>query len=126
MEQDDFEAMIADGIRFLESLTRYYGAEKGMEVWEKLGEAVGQEVKGQVFFKLLSGGYSSRVRASAGTCTRGVEVIKAIRTYTGFGLKEAKDIWDNSKTSIVTIDTGNSDNARKLARELRDLGMIVT
>jgi hypothetical protein len=47
---DTLSYVITDGIRFLQSLTQHYGAERGMEVWEKLGEVMGPEIKGQVFF----------------------------------------------------------------------------
>lgn len=119
------DEVVFDGIRFLESLTRYYGAEKGMEVWNKLGEAMGDEVKGAVFFSLLTGESSSRVRVQAGTCTQAVAAIKAIRAATGYGLKEAKDAWDLSKTQTVTLDVRDRDERCILVRDLRALGMRV-
>ena len=119
------DEVVFDGIRFLESLTRYYGAEKGMEVWNKMGEAMGDEVKGAVFFSLLTGESSSRVRVQAGTCTQAVAAIKAIRAATGYGLKEAKDAWDLSKTQTVTLDVRDRDERRILVRDLRALGMQV-
>lgn len=125
MVQDDYETLVYDGIRFLESLTRYYGAEKGMEVWEKLGEAVGQEVKGAVFFKMLTGETGTRLTVREGTCTQAVAAIKAIRNATGCGLKEAKDMWDMSKMGAVKIDVGDTQKCRQLAGELRGLGMQI-
>lgn len=119
------DEVVFDGIRFLESLTRYYGAEKGMEVWNKLGEAMGDEVKGAVFFSLLTGESSSRVRVQAGTCTQAVAAIKAIRAATGYGLKEAKDAWDLSETQTVTLDVRDRDERCILVRDLRALGMQV-
>lgn len=38
--QDDLDSMVFDGIQFLESITRFYGPELGMEVWNKMGEAL--------------------------------------------------------------------------------------
>ena len=119
------DEVVFDGIRFLESLTRYYGAEKGMEVWNKMGEAMGDEVKGAVFFSLLTGESSSRVRVQAGTCNQAVAAIKAIRAATGYGLKEAKDAWDLSKHQVVTLDVRDRDDKRILVRDLRALGMRV-
>lgn len=121
---DQLEEVVFDGIRFLESLTRYYGAEKGMAVWEQLGEAVGDEIKGKVFFSMLTGESSNRVRIQAGTCTEAVAAIKAIRMGTGYGLKEAKDAWDLSKVKVVTLEVTREEK-REMVRTLRNIGMMV-
>ena len=123
-QNDSLDEVVFDGIRFLESLTRHYGAEKGMAVWEKMGEAVGDEIKGKVFFSMLTGESSNRVRIQAGTCTEAVAAIKAIRMGTGMGLKEAKDAWDLSKIKVVTLDTDREEK-RSMVRELRRIGMMV-
>lgn len=123
---DELDEVVFDGIRFLESMTRYYGAEKGMALWESMGEALGDEVKGKVFFSMLTGETSGRVRFSAGTATDAVGVIKAIRLATGAGLKEAKDIWDLSKWKIVSVEVHNRDAKRQLERDLKDLGLLVS
>lgn len=123
---DELDEVVFDGIRFLESMTRYYGAEKGMALWESMGEALGDEVKGKVFFSMLTGETSGRVRFSAGTATDAVGVIKAIRSATGVGLKEAKDYWDLSKVKIVSVEVHDRDAKRQLERSLRDLGLLVS
>jgi ribosomal protein L7/L12 len=120
------DEVVFDGIRFLESLTRHYGPEKGMAVWEQMGEVMGHEVKGKIFFAMLAGDRSNRVRVRAGTCTQAVSAIKAIRVATGYSLKEAKDAWDRSKDQVVTIDNVQLDSKHELVRTLRDLGMIVS
>ena len=123
---DELDEVVFDGIRFLESMTRYYGAEKGMALWESMGEALGDEIKGKVFFSMLTGETSGKVRFSAGTATDAVGVIKAIRSATGAGLKEAKDIWDLSKWKIVSVEVHNRDAKRQLERDLKDLGLLVS
>ncbi len=123
---DSIDEVVFDGIRFLESITRHYGPEKGIEVWEKMGEAFGEDIKGKVFFSMLTGESSNRIRIQAGTCTEAVAAIKAIRTGTGYGLKEAKDAWDLSKHRVVVLDNVQRDAKRVLVRDLRSLGMIVS
>ena len=122
---ESLDEVVFDGIRFLESLTRHYGPEKGMEVWEKMGEILGPEIKGKVFFSMLTGESSNRVRVEAGDCTQAVAAIKAIRTATGYGLKEAKDLWDLSKAKMVTVDTKSRSEKQQLVKALRDIGMKV-
>ena len=131
MEQQDktMDMVIRDGIRFMESLTRHYGSDRGQEIWEGIGEIVGKEVKGKIFFAMITGEtITDRVFFNVGTAdTRGnaVPVIKAIRTYTGLGLKEAKDQWDNSKFGRGVVQCASYDNARELITNLRILGCNV-
>lgn len=121
------DAVIFDGIRFLESLTKYYGADRGMEMWNSLGEVMGKEVKGKVFFAMLTGETGGRVRFRADRAEPGnaVAVIKTIRTYTGLGLKEAKDLWDLSKSTPTVVQV-NPNQHRDFAKDLRELGCAVS
>lgn len=124
---NSLNAVILDGMRFLESITRHYGSDKGMEVWETMGQAMGQEVKGKIFFAMLTGETSGRVRmtVSNAAAMNPVSVIKTIREYTGLGLKDAKDLWDASKisTQVITVDPNYQ---RDFANDLRKLGCIVS
>lgn len=56
------DEVIFDGIRFMESLSRCYGAEQAVAVWDRLGEALGTDIKHQVFFAMLTGETSNRMR----------------------------------------------------------------
>lgn len=126
LQEDTLSAVVSDGIRFLESMTIHYGTEKGMAMWESMSETMGREVKGKVFFAMLTGITSSRVRfkTPANVSINAVSVIKLIRNYTGFGLKEAKDLYDDSKNREVSLDIRHGDR-REFVRSLRDLGVIV-
>lgn len=129
MEREDtMEMVMRDGIRFLESLTRHYGPEEGMRIWEGIGEVVGTDVKGKIFFAMLTGETGNRVgflQGSAGQNGKAVEAIKAIRNATGCGLKEAKDAYDFSSERRIYLDCVDGTRARELARNLRDLGCLV-
>lgn len=127
MVNEELEQLISDGIRFLESITRYYGIDRGMEVWNAMGEAVGKEVKGKIFFAMISGASNAEVSFRVGTAdTSGnaVNVIKTVRSYTGMGLKEAKDLWDHSK-GYVSVVKVSPDDVRKLRDDLRNFGCLV-
>lgn len=125
MNNEAMDEVIFDGIRFLESITRHYGPEKGIEVWEKMGEAFGEDIKGKVFFSMLTGESSNRVRIQKGNCNQAVAAIKAIRIGTGLGLKDAKDAWDLSGMKTVTLDVAHEEK-RGMVKTLRDIGMIVS
>lgn len=129
---DTLDYVVTDGVQFLQSLTAHYGADKGMEVWEAMGAALGKEVKGKVFFAMLSGaGGSKRVKFT--TCTpafgtnNAVACIKAIRSAARMlGLKEAKDLYDLSRNGDAVCIADSPEQARILVRELRDLGCVVS
>lgn len=125
--QDDYKVLIQDSVWFLKSLCRYYGTDRGMEIWEKFGEILGNEVKGAVFFGMLenSDANGDILRVRAGTCAQAVDAIKAIRNATGMGLIEAKNLWDASKLAPTTIPVNNPFVRRDLAVQLRNLGMEV-
>ena len=126
--EDTMSAVIADGIRFLESITRHYGADEGQRIWEGIGNVVGPEVKGKIFFALLTGEVGNRVRFLVGSADHkgnAIAVIKTIRTATGFGLKEAKDLWVKCKSETVSINTKDAETTRWLIKELKNYGCLV-
>lgn len=122
---DSLDEVIFDGIRFMESIARHYGAERSIELWNKMGEAFGDEVKGKVFFAMLTGESSDRIRISRGTCNQAVAAIKTIRLATGMGLKEAKDAWDLTAIKTVVIDGVQRELRNDFVRDIRALGMRV-
>lgn len=88
-------AIISNGLHFMRSITECYGAEKGMELWEQITSVLDPEVKGQIFFAMITGTYNDRIQIkSVAENANAVWCIKAIRQWTGLGLKEAKDIFD--------------------------------
>lgn len=122
---DNLDELVIDGIRFLESMTRYYGADKGMELYDKFGEVLGQDVKGKILFAMLTGETSWRLRIARGSCFHHVEAIKSIRMHTGIGLKEAKDKYDLTQLGEVVLECINNKHKKELSNELNRLGMII-
>lgn len=124
------EEVIISGLEFLSALGRRHGSERAMDLWNAMGSALGDDIKGAVFFRMLTG-YSTRaVRArvisSSPHFPNMVSAIKAVRTATGMGLKDAKDLVDASKTETTTIHCADSHAAAALRSALRDLGMDVS
>lgn len=77
-ELTPLDDVVLDGIKFLCSITEYYGEEKGMEVWHAMGPAMGEEVQGKIFFAMLTGTSTGRVRFHSSNTPAGnaVAVIK--------------------------------------------------
>lgn len=125
---DTLEQVVSDGICFLQSLTEHYGADRGMEMWEEMTNVLGREVKGKVFFAMITGRSSTRVKFSIPVQTNGnynpnaISVIKAIRTASGCSLKEAKDLYDKSLTEVVACECSSVSASRVFRAELVNLG----
>lgn len=90
---DHKEQIIGSGIEFIKAITECYGHEEGMKLWDAIADTLDKSVKGEIFFAMITGQYTSKLRVS-GTVNDRVRSIKTIRTYTGLGLKEAKDLSD--------------------------------
>lgn len=125
------DQVVYDGVKFLQSLTTHYGSERGMEIWEALGQVMGKEVKGRVFFALMTGETSGRVRFTVSTTPGAynpnkVSCIKEIRLATNMGLKEAKDLFESSMNKTVHVDCITPEHGQLLARNLRNLGCVVS
>lgn len=93
-EQTKFE-LIHSSINFLKTVTRAYGNEKGMQLWETIADTVDPSLKGDVFTAMLMGNYRGIIFVhSCQDSSNRVGMVKAIRSVDGSGLKEAKDLME--------------------------------
>lgn len=104
---------------------------------EELGEELGDKrvcamfnafdpsLQRQMFMELLMGhsGGTMRVRLVDNNTRNKIGAIKAVRSVTGFGLKEAKDVVDDADKHVSVID-GNwsTEDYNRLKRELINTG----
>lgn len=120
--------IITNGMHFMRAITEAYGADEGLKLWEQIASVLDPDVKGQIFFAMITGEYNNRI------LLKGVEedinvvwCIKAIRAHTGLGLKEAKDLVDRLRspfghTEHITVPPEDYNTAYK---ELRKVGFRV-
>lgn len=93
--EDHKDAIVTNGLHFMRSITEAYGAEEGMRLWETIADTLDGDIKGQIFFAMITGTHNNRiVLKRVGPNTDRVARIKEIRNWTGLGLKEAKDASD--------------------------------
>ena len=129
-------AIISNGLHFVRSITEAYGAEKGMELWEEIAGVLDPEVKGQLFFAMITGTYNDRIELRGMNSTghhNAVACIKEIRQWTGLGLKESKDIVDRLRTPLVEFNEKRKSEYLKVNHEdysravsgLRQVGFVV-
>lgn len=118
--------IIQSGINFIRSITESYGADEGMKLWDTIASTLDPDVKGQIFFAMLTGEFNDRI--TLGSFSNGsnrIAMIKAIRIVTGLGLKEAKDLSDETVSGkTVTIHCIPSKRQAALV-ELRNAGFHV-
>ena len=123
---DHKQDVIQSGINFIRSITEAYGSDEGMKLWDNIASVLDPDVKGQIFFALLTGEYNGIITLTgAMAASNKIALIKAVRSVTGMGLKEAKDVCDNlwsGKPQKLTVEPKNRNIAM---RELRDAGFYV-
>ena len=93
--EDHKTAVISNGLHFMRSITEAYGADEGLKLWDTITNTLDPDVKGQIFFAMITGTHNDTILlSSVYTGADAVSCIKEIRNWTGYGLKEAKDIVD--------------------------------
>jgi hypothetical protein len=128
-------AIISNGLHFMRSITEAYGADKGLELWEQITSVLDPEVKGQIFFAMITGTYNDRVQLkglSVSAQNNAVACIKEVRQWTGFGLKESKDLYDRMRQSVqhqgahrVEYIKVKPDEYSRAVSGLRNVGFLV-
>lgn len=123
--------LIWSSINFMETVSKIYGADKGMELWSTIADTIDPELKGQIFLQMLTGTHnSSRIQVRnpvMSSVENRVELIRCIRTYDSrrLGLKEAKDITDslnNGGTVVLEVDPQINPTFKT---ELRKFNLVV-
>ena len=122
------EDIIQTGMSFMRAITEAYGTDEGMKLWDNIASVLDPDVKGQIFFAMLTGEYTNIITVSGHNPNANrVAMIKAIRSVDrrGPGLKEAKDMSDlisSGKTIKIEVDPVNRSRA---LMELRSAGFLV-
>lgn len=125
LTEEQLSHLIPAGIDFIRVLTEQLGIDEGMAAWETISDALGHDIKGKIFFAMLTGqdGYVVRCR-NVNNSTNAVNIIKVIRAATGMGLKEAKDLYDQVRDGQPSKFTVNNNAHRQdVLRQLRDFGV---
>lgn len=117
---EDQNELVNSCIDALRTFTRIYGAEDGQAVWDRLTDAMGQDLKSAVFFALITGNGGS-ISVKGYPLHQKVSLIRIIRAATGLGLKEAKDLSEATDCRFV-VKHGEREG---VVRQLREIGAVV-
>lgn len=133
--EDHKTSIISNGLHFMRAITEAYGSDKGLELWEQITSVLDPDVKGQIFFAMITGTYNDRILLKGVSNSPGahnaVACIKEIRTWSGMGLKEAKDMYDRlrdrtwSSTPSQEYIKVDHENYSKAVGALRSVGFTV-
>ena len=128
LPDSDKEQLVNASLEYMRHVTEIWGQDKGMDLWDKIVEAFGNDIKGEIFFGMVTGQYSlNGVLLSKVETKHLIDIIKALRTArTDLGLKEAKDLYDFVRdTGPKRIEVPYSAR-KKLVEDLRSFGCIVS
>jgi hypothetical protein len=128
----DNHPLVNSAVHFLRCLTETYGAEAGQKLWENFNQGLDPEIRGQVFFAMITGAYNDRIVITGATDMghNKVPAIKSIRAATGLGLKEAKDLIDKLYNDVHRTGFGRlvldvtSGNRHEHIQSLRAAGLL--
>ena len=120
--------VIQSGINFMRSITEAFGNDEGMKLWDTIASTLDPDVKGQIFFAMLTGEYNNIITITGhNPGADRVRMIKTIRTVDkrNLGLKEAKDMSDHLTVgNAVKLEIDPSVRSAALM-ELRKAGFHV-
>lgn len=126
LTEDNKGRLISDGLTFLRSITEEYGTDEGMKLWDTICTAVDPELKGQIFFAMLTGEYYNEIRISnVDKSADKIALIKALRAAAQYGLKEAKDVTEAIQSGNEHRFKVKPDQRNQVMRDLRTAGFRV-
>ena len=124
LDSNQVDRITSAGIELMSAITDGIGSDKGIAVWDEFSSALGDDFKHAIFCAMLNGHQSGSIlvgRGKVDDTTALVALIKAIRKYTGWGLKEAKDFADSTYTCERTLKVASGSRSDAV-REIRSTG----
>jgi ribosomal protein L7/L12 len=98
-----------------------------MDLWAKMNEVLDDDVAQDVFMNMLGAGESGTTfRMQYGRCDVKVTAIKAVRQATGLGLKDAKELVEESQVQPARVQCQTAKEAIGLRKDLREIGMYIS
>ena len=120
-------AVISTGLHFMRAITEAYGADEGMQLWEQIASVLDPDVKGQIFFAMLTGTHNDTVvvRGVNLSSLDKVKCVKEIRNWSGLGLKEAVDFCNQVYHGGVARLTVKPAEHHMAVIGLRNVGFVI-
>lgn len=132
MNRTQENTVIGSAVIFIRSMTETYGPERGNELWERIAEVLDNDLKGKIFFSMLTGhrglitliGFTNNLAAELASGNR-ISIIRIIREHTGCSLREAINAFNSVlEGKNFTFNCDPLDYGR-CCQKLKDLGMWI-
>lgn len=125
-------AVMEASVNYMRVLLDEYGDDMGRERVNSLFDAVHPDLAGEVMIYLLTQGNQYRVKIGIDHSVlwrdrKKINAIKEVRSYTGMGLKEAKDVVEAAESGGVHAIGAHisAENVRGLRQGLAGTGWCV-
>jgi hypothetical protein len=128
INSSEMNAIVSDSLALIRTITTIYGSDEGMKLWETIADTLGPDVKGKIFFAMLTGSYEDGVvLIDKQYDSNRAECIKLIRLYTGMSLMDSKAAYEKAgdRGTKVSLAVDVKDRA-KMISELRQNGMVAS
>lgn len=119
--------LIFNSLNFVQSITRNYGAEQGMAMWDTIADTIDRRLKLEVFKAMMSVNQSEGVVIITGAHPSAdtIKLIKTLRQYTSYGLKDAKDDIEDLRKGMMIEVTVPYHEHPKAVQDFRAAGFIL-
>lgn len=120
--------LVFNSLNFVQAITKHYGAEQGMAMWDTIANTVDRRLKLEVFKAMMNDGQvDGRIRITGvHPSADKIKLIKTLREFTGYGLKEAKDSVDSLHQPGAVLDIKVTYHRFQQAHvELKQAGFIL-
>lgn len=130
MNQQQENTLITAASLFVKTLTEIQGAERGMELWDRIAEVIDPNIKGKIFFSMLSNNFGTLVLYVAADKVEEVKANKlaasrCLRNYADLSLQDSifvlNDLLDG-KCAKISV---KPENTMTVINELRLYGIAL-
>lgn len=130
LDQEEKTKLVSASLGLIRVVTEVWGSEKGMALWDTMASTISTDLKGDLFFGMITGKYSFngvtfKNPDPTAMSNHFVSMIKAVRTATGWGLKDAKDFCDTVRAGETRTIEVSGREREILISTMRDLGITV-
>lgn len=119
--------LVFNSLNFVQSITKNYGAEQGMAMWDTIANTIDRRLKLEVFKAMMNSSQSEGRMRIIGVhpSSDKIQLIRTLRQFTGMGLKEAKDgIEDLCFGKHMEVQVSYHEQPKALA-EFRAVGFML-
>lgn len=117
--------VVSSARALIRALSEVYGTDQGMALWDFIRNGLGEQIASDIFLGMLIGTSDLTIESIG---LRKIEAIKEVRSFTGKGLVEAKDLVEavqNHRPQRIDVSSYSHDQIDAFCDAMRKLGCIV-